>query len=372
MSLKPTHRATRPSRTCIALSGIGLFTAALSVLAAPLACAAAQDEHPAASAAAQPDHEPAIAESPFATFARLARGHWRLTLQSGSTMDTTWQPGPGGHSLRAVTKGHGGGGEPWRSLSVFYRHPQDERVRTIGVSSYARSVSAGTIEFDGRTAEAAFDLYQEASGTPGGVGIDRRPMGRRWEFDGDEKYSTTLWDTGDPPMGRWEHVRTQAPVTSPPREEDEVPQPSEHLSPLKLLLRHEWETISESAIGQTLHLSTTFKYVPYADYIYGRTVAPAEDGEPAHLLDTYIYHHTGTGKLSCLALSASGGVYEGVITVHEDGNVQCSLTGYEDDRAMPLVVIFAITEDGLPDRIELRKPTDPAIVFEAYRKEPTP
>ena len=301
--------------------------------------------------AARTDHgEAEPLEDPLAAFTRMIEGHWRLTLQSGSNMDTTWRPGPGGHSLHAVTEGRGGGGEPWRSLQVLYRHPQDERTRTFGVSSYAGSVSVGTIEFDGEAAEAAIEIYQK---DPGTAAVNRRLLGRRWEFEGHEKYAVTLWDDGEPPMGRWEHSRRQAPVTPAPHQGGNAPEPPEHFRALMPLLGHAWETEGDSATGP-VDLRTTFEYVPFADYIYGRTVTPADDGEPAHLLDTYIYHHTGTGKLSVLALSAIGGVYEGVVTLLADGSVQCSLSGYEGQREVPLVANLVMTESGAADHLSLR------------------
>ncbi len=59
-----------------------------------------------------------------------------------------------------------------------------------------------------------------------------------------------------------------------------------------------------------------------------------------HLLDTYFYHHTGTNALRCLTLSSRGGVYEGDLTVLEDGAAQIDLKGYEGDQVATYVVCF--------------------------------
>ncbi len=65
-----------------------------------------------------------------------------------------------------------------------------------------------------------------------------------------------------------------------------------------------------------------------------------------HLLDAYIYHHTGTNKLRCLALSNRGAVYEGDVTVLEGGALQLDLKGYEGDRIVRHVVRLDFEPDG--------------------------
>ena len=64
------------------------------------------------------------------------------------------------------------------------------------------------------------------------------------------------------------------------------------------------------------------------------------------LLDAYVYRHPATDTLHCLALSRWGGVYEGDLTVLEDGGLQLALEGYEGDQAVPHVVRFDFGKDG--------------------------
>ena len=116
--------------------------------------------------------------------------------------------------------------------------------------------------------------------------------------------------------------------------------------PLESLLRHTWEAEGNWADGDALHIQSTFEWIPYADGIYARTVTRNEDGERTHVLDTYFFHHTGTGALRCLALSNRGGVYEGDVTALDGGAVQLELKAYEGDRVIEHVVRFDFEKDG--------------------------
>ena len=71
-----------------------------------------------------------------------------------------------------------------------------------------------------------------------------------------------------------------------------------------------------------------------------------KDAEPTHLLDAYVYHHTGANALRRLALSNRGGVYEGDITVLDGGALLLDLKGYEGDRVVPHGVRFDFEKDG--------------------------
>ena len=68
----------------------------------------------------------------------------------------------------------------------------------LSLSPFARGVAAGTVRFEGDVADAVFDLYQTGG---------HREMGQRWTFDGPDRYRSTLWETGLPPLGEWEYVR---------------------------------------------------------------------------------------------------------------------------------------------------------------------
>lgn len=315
----------RPSRT----GRLPHAALALFLLAALSACAARQDKGPDARSAHGP--APAEAAGPMASFARLVPGEWRVTAQSGKSMFHTWHWGPGRHSLRRVTDGAGAGGEPWRALKVVYWHPGRKEVRLLGLEPVAGGVAEGTITFAGGAADGVFDLHQSAG---------RRRMGLRWAFDGPDKYRDTLLEATGPaglePLAEWDHVRTTPPATPRPRAVEGA-KPSKHLKALEPLLGHTWEAKGDWAAGGAVHVRTTFEWVPLADAVYLRVLAPGQGGEPGHLLDAYLYHHTGAKALRVLALSGRGGVYEGDVTAL-DGALQTELKGYEGGRVVAHVV----------------------------------
>jgi len=276
----------------------------------------------------------------MASFARLVPGEWRVTARSGKSMFHTWHWGPGKRSMRRMTDGSGAGGEPWRALLVAYWHPGCKEVRSLGLDPFARGVAEGVIRFEGEAADAVFDLYQTGG---------RRKMSLRWAFDGPDKYHETLSEAVGPagfePLVEFDPVRVQPPATPRPRTVEGA-KPSERLKALEPLLGRTWEAKGEWAAGGAIHSQTTFEWVPLADAVYVRVIAPTPGGEPTHLLDAYVFHHTGTGILRCLALSERGGVYEGDVTVLAGGAIQLDLKGYEGDRVVPLVVRFGFEQNG--------------------------
>jgi hypothetical protein len=275
---------------------------------------------------------------PMASFARMVPGEWRQTARSGKSMFHTWHWGPGKHSVRRMTDGSGAGGEPWREVQVFYWHPGRKQIRLLGVSPFARGVSEGSITFEGDAARGVFDLHQTGA---------LRKMGLSWTFDGPNKYRDTLLEATGPDglktLVKLEHVRTKPPaVPRPPTVEGA--RPSERIRSLEPLLAHVWEAKGAWADGVPFHARSTFEWVPLADAVYARVVAPGKDGE--HLLDAYLYHHTGAGVLRCLAVSGRGGVYEGDITVLDGGALHLDLKGSEGDRVVPLIVRLDFEKDG--------------------------
>ncbi|MHC5114835.1 MAG: hypothetical protein ACYTGP_10460 [Planctomycetota bacterium] len=289
--------------------------------------------------------------NPLASFARMEGGEWRM----GTIQFDTWSWGPGRHSMRSLTHGSDGSGSPWRELLVVYWHPGRREVRLFGmhpdIPGLGRGVMEGTIEFEGDTANAVFDLHQ-----PGHPGAPVRALALRWTFDGPDAYHETLSEStglGDyATLAEWDHVRSTTltapralPAGGPPR-------PSNNLEVFEPLLGRTWEAVADGH-----HLQSTFEWVPYLDVIALRTMARADDAESTHVLDAYLYHHVGTDTLRCLALSESGGVYEGDVTV-EGGALRMDLAGYEGQRIVPYVVRLDFEADGtLRTRVRSRDGT---------------
>ena len=346
MSSRRPHRTFRLYHAWIAL---------LSLIAAPSGPAAGQDEGPAAGAA-----------NPMASFARMVPGSWRRTVQSGTSTFDTWHWGPGRHSLRVTTDGQDAGGEPWRELLVVYWHPGRKQVCLLSlhpdVPGIGPGVGEGTIRFEGETADAVYDLDQ-----PRG----RRKLNLRWAFDGPDKYHATLLEAtgaaGFQPLVAWDYAR----VETRPRGAEAAPKRSEHLKALEPLLGRTWEADGAAAAGgpDASPIRTTFEWIPYADYVYARVLAPGKDGEPAHRLDAYFYRHAGTGALRCLALSDRGGVYEGDLTVPDAGALQLDLEGHEGDRLVSLVVRLDFEKDGTLRHCAWSvEGTDRTLLLDAHHK----
>jgi hypothetical protein len=231
----------------------------------------------------------------------------------------------------------------------------------------ARGVTEGTIKFEGDNAEGTFDLYQTGG---------RRKMGRRWTFDGPDKYHETLLEAtgtdGLKPLTAWDHVRSRPPATPRPRTVEGA-KPSKHLMALEPLLGRTWEAQGEWVAGGAFYTRTSFEWVPLADAIYARVLTPSKDGEPGHLLDAYFYHHTGTGTLRCLALSARGGVYEGDLSSLDGGALQIDLKGYEGERVIPLVVRLEFDQDRtLRQRVWALDGTKRSLLLDVRHKDREP
>jgi hypothetical protein len=300
---------------------IGLYL--ISVLSA---CAAGLDERPV-----EPLQEPAPAEvaNPMASFGRLVSGEWRTKMGSG-TSSCSWHWGPGAYSVRAAN-----------AMEVYYWHPGRKEVCMLSLSPFARGVAEGTIKFEGETADGVFDLYQTSG---------HRKMGLRWAFDGPDKYRDTLLEATGPeglkPMNEWVYIRSKTLTAARPRVAEEAPKPSERMMAFKSLLGCSWDAKGDLTAGDALHLQSSFELIPDVDGIYVCVKAPTKTGEPTQLLDAYIYYHTGTESLRCLALSNRGGVHEGGVTVLDGGALQFDLKGYEGDRVVPRVVRFDFEAEG--------------------------
>ncbi len=351
------------STVCSHHTVIVLFLiAALFFIVGLSSCAAVEDESPDAKPVQEP--APTQVAHPLASFARMEAGEWRMTFSSGTSMFDIWNWGPGQHSMLAQTYGSGAAGEPWRALQVFYWHPGRKQVCLLALSPFARGVSEGTMRFEGEAADAAFDLYQTGG---------RRVMGLRWTFHGTDQYHETLLEdsgAGLRPLNELDCVRSQELTQEPPRTAVEAAKPSKYLQVLESFLGHTWEARGDGTNRDAFHIQSTFEYVPYADAIYAHTVALTPDGEATGLLDAYLYHHTGTDALRCLALSKWGGVYEGEWTVLEGGALQLDLKNCEGDQVGSHLVRFDFEKDGtLRDRVWSQDGNERTLLLDVYHEK---
>ena len=307
-----------------------------------------------------PVRKHAEAADPMAPFARLIGGEWRVTAASGTSMFHTWHWGPGQHSVRVMTDGAGAGGQPWREVRVFYWHPGRKQVCVWGASPFARGVSEGSIKFEGEAADGVMDLYQTGR---------HRKLGVRWTFEGPDRYRDALLEDsgkGFEPLVEFDQTRSHTTAARAP--EGAAPEHSDRLNALEPL-SGVWEAKGEWAKTSALHIRTTVEWVPYADAIYARVMALGAAGAPVHLLDAYVYHHTGANVLRCLALSNAGGVYEGDVAILAGGTVQLVLKGYEGDAVMERVLRLDIQKDGgVRNQAWTREGADPVLDVQHRRK----
>jgi Two component regulator propeller len=289
--------------------------------------AAAQTLNCQAQDSPSPDHR-------LAFFARMMDGEWKMTADSGASVFRTWHWGPGQHSLRVMNDGKDAAGNPWLDFDVVYWHPGSQEIRVFGVSQFYRGITEGVASVDGERAVVDFDLHQTGG---------RRRLRSEVEYLGPDRHHVKLseakWnpDLSWAPLAEWDVVRNQSSEGVRRIDAGDSKAPSELIRPLQSLLGH-WDTWTNSASESVRHLRSSIEWIPRADALYVRVTEPREEGGSTHLLDAYLYHHTGTGRLRCLAFSKDGGVYEGDLTVQGDGSFQFDLDGAESDRSAPFTV----------------------------------
>lgn len=298
-----------------------------SLLAILAACSAAQDH--GTTGQDPPPAAASLAPGPLAGLLRMFPGEWMVTFASGTSMFRTWQRGPSDHSLQIVTDGEGAAGEPWRELEVVYWHPGRQRVCLLGFSSYARGVKEAEIQFREEKVQFDIDLHQVQG---------RRTLRSEWTFQGPDTYHATLLEKQPGPttdfqlLAEWDFHRRQSPV--PPRSVavDGAGAPSYRLSPLQPLLGG-WDNRTDAANADALPMQSVFEWLPLADVIHARVIAPSQAGD-VPLLDVFLYHHTGKAALRCLAVSNRGHVYEGDVQALDGGGVQFDLQGHDGQQVL--------------------------------------
>lgn len=304
----------------------------------------------------------AATSEPMAVFARMEAGEWRM----GTIQADTWRWGPGRRSIRAQTVGFDGGGNPWRELTIYYWRPDTEKIHVLNfhpdIPGLGRGVAEGTLEFDGETAAASLILHQ-----PGHPGRNRRSMGLRWTFEGPDAYHEELLeDTGAglTLLAEWDYTRSLELSATPIPAPGQAPAPSKNIEAFLPLLG-QWQ----SHDGGAIRARSNCEWLEYLDVVALRVETTPDSGEPEHLLDAYFYHHVGTDELRCLALTASGGVYEGGVTVLEGRALQLDLMRYEGETDNRRLVRLDFEPDGtLRTREWSVDVSDRALVFDVSHR----
>jgi hypothetical protein len=302
---------------------------------------------------------PVEVSAPMAAFARMEAGEWRL----GTVHATTWIWGPGRHSIHAHRVGSDVDGNPWRELTVYYWRPDREQIHLLSfhpdIPSIGRGVGEGTIEFDGETAATTLELHQ-----PGG----RRKLASRWTFDGPDKYHDILLEDsgrGLATLAEWEYTRSLERSSPPKPAAGRIPTPSRNIQAFVPLLG-QWEGRED---GRAEPVHSNFEWMEHLDVVALSVEGASKDDKPDHLLDAYFYHHVGFDELRCVAISASGAVYEGSVTVLGDRDLELDLTRYEDADSDRRLVRFEFAADGtLRTREWLVDGDDRTVVLEIIHR----
>lgn len=285
---------------------------------------------------------------PMTPFARLVGGEWRVTFASGDTASHAWRWGPGRHSLRQQANSSTFAENPWAG-EVIYWHPGRREVCVLSlhgdIPAIGRGVSEGTIWAEGDVDVGAAVLYQPNA---------RRTLGLRRTFATPDRYHEELLEDsggGRQPLNAWDFVRVPARTTTSPGEAHATPSTlPNHLAYFEHLLGSRWEAKGQLGDGDeatAFHTISTVELIPSLEVLRVRVSAADQQGERAELIDAYIYRHVATQELRCLALSRSGGVFEGTISPFMGGALQGNLTAYEGDRREAMVVWLLPEADGV-------------------------
>ena len=311
-----------------------------SLLAFPLACNPVHAQ--SSNNDATKERTSAAKASPLAGFAVMEEGQWNL----GSIHADTWHWGPGRYSIRSHTVGADGDDNPWREIAVYYWHPGLGQIRVISlhpdIPAIGRGIAEGSVEFDGQTFTGKVDLFQTGRPKP----VHRR-LAHHWTFDGPDRYHEPLLENsgrGYETLVEWDYVRSVVQPTKPTVPNGDAPLPSANLKPLLPLLGR-WEIQTEAADDRDARARLNFEWAEYLDLIAVRLESAEAESSADSFCDAYLFHHAGTNSLRCLALTRSGGVYEGELKLLPDGALESELkhsesgasnwcfarVGFEDD-----------------------------------------
>ncbi len=243
--------------------------------------------------------EEARVSDPMARFSGMTKGRWKTTYASGHSVLDTWSWGPGRQSIRSMTTGTAGNGDPWNVITAYYWHPVRKEVRSLTVTPYSRGTGEGAIVFDGKSASGEYDMFQSR---------EPRNLAVRWTFEGPDLYRDSLLERtarGVEPLMEWRRIRVSdgEKIAMPARAKP--PKPSTLLKPLTGLLGV-WESSDKGGRME-------FRYIPDADMIIGR-LTTIDVKKRQLVTDLYFYHHTGKGKLRWLGLSVDPQTRGAVVT----------------------------------------------------------
>lgn len=299
---------------------------------------------------------------PLAAFSRLIGGRWKMTTAAGRDTYDTWHWGPGKQSIRSMRLGSLTDGSPWSAMTAYYWHPGFGEIRLLSVGSVMRGVGEGRTTFEGDRAESVFTLHQ--IGGP-------RSLRDSWTFVGPDRYRDDLSEMAGNDyelLAGWDRLRVAEAERADGAGVPFVTRggtPSELMRPLERVLGRAWESAAgdgpDAARAEVeSRTRSTFQYVPHTDAIYARVEVINDGSSSSHAMDIYLYHHTGTRSLRCLALASFGSenaiVFEGdIVPAGDGGSFKVHLTEHRSSGQWPLEGSVEFMEDGLA-RVQVWRP----------------
>lgn len=284
-----------------------LFTVAEGCTSPPMRAA-----EPPAPAAGWPETTPA----PMAGLERLTGGEWTVTFASGQKASHAFEWGPGRYSLRKVAGWASPDGE-WGG-EVMYWDSGAARIRVLtmhpDIPAVGRGVGSGTTQVRGDVLEGLVELHQ-----PRG----RRNLLDRVTFTGPDSYINALLEASGPagyePLAEWTFTRrwergerVQKPDAAAP------PSLPGRLAGLEPFVGRTWD-----AADGARRFRSEVRWAGALEAVLVRTV----DARGVLCLDAYVYRDVQFGEVRCLALTRTGGVYEGRLSLNEGGAVEFEMTG---------------------------------------------
>lgn len=262
---------------------------------------------------------------PMSQFERLTSGEWRMKSVGGSQFFETWRYGPGGHSVRKFTHGVNlhDNNRPWREVEIFYWHPGEKKVRTIGFSPYKASVSRGSIELKAGKLESRFEMNQEG---------DIRNLGIEIAFQGKDKFQETLYESvNDQPYvvgNQWNHVWSKTETPVPVLKSTETPKPAGAQAFLTAFADKAWQ--GRSPVKTTGTHRTDFEWIPYANVMNIRSTSKPAKGSTMSQYDLYLYQIPSARRVQAFALFQDGSHGEGHAVSSNSGTFEIRLTMSSD------------------------------------------
>jgi hypothetical protein len=289
------------------------------------------------------------AQSPpaaLAPFGRMVGGEWRVRFSNDTAQFDRWEWGAGRRSVVSETYGSSGDGQPWRALAVYYWHPGGKEIRVLSahpsVPMLGHGVATGTATISAEQMRAFMELRQ--SGSP-----DRpRRLEVRWDVRHPDAHRTTLLEKGESAyeeLVRWEYARSYA-MSPLPQIAEAAATPRSSMAPIERLLRHRWMTARDASNPASLQVEASLAWIPYLEAVRARVALAGAASPLGSQVDLYIVRAAGAESFRALVLTASGFVYEGVVTMPDGSTLAFDLTGHERDGIVRRRGDIRFREDG--------------------------